>query len=343
MQFISAYHTDKGIRKSVNQDSLYLAEARTPLGLALLAVICDGLGGLARGELASAELTRAFASWFNSQLPTLVVAAGSREAQAGSPEAQAGSLDAASDSPNKQANAPAALEHDLEAQAGSPDTQAPSHDAALPADLGKRAPSHDAALATDLGKCAPSHDSSLAHALEQQIKDSWEALLASTNERMLAYAARNNLQLGTAVVALLLVADSYYAINIGDSRVYLLADDISQLTSDHTVVQREIDLGVISREQAESDPRRNVLLQCVGATTTIQPEFRSGRVAPGEVFLLCSDGFRHKLSQTELYERLNRAALTDARQMTDTLVNLTELNMQRREQDNISSILVKVI
>jgi serine/threonine protein phosphatase PrpC len=254
MQYMSAYHTDKGIKKRTNQDSLYLAEAQTPLGNALLTVICDGMGGLAEGELASAVLTQAFSHWFRQYLPAI--------------------------------------------------TQRRNCDAEV-------------------------------------IKVSWENLLTSTNDELLEYSARRHVQLGTTAVALLLLNQNYYAIHIGDSRLYQLTDALYQLTRDQTVVQREVDLGMLTPEQAERDSRRNVLLQCVGASAIIEPEFTWGSIQQNHVFMLCSDGFRHVITPQEIWERFNQAALQSEQQMLEGIIHLTELNKYRREEDNITAILIK--
>ena len=66
---MAAAQTDIGLVKQVNQDSLTVKVADTKLGEVSFAVICDGMGGLAKGELASAILVRAFEKWFYEQLP----------------------------------------------------------------------------------------------------------------------------------------------------------------------------------------------------------------------------------------------------------------------------------
>lgn len=72
MRFISAAHTDVGIKKKSNQDSLCLKIAKTRFGEVCLAVMCDGMGGLQRGELASATVIRRFSRWFESELPPML-------------------------------------------------------------------------------------------------------------------------------------------------------------------------------------------------------------------------------------------------------------------------------
>ena len=72
MNFITAFHTDVGIRKKTNQDSLLIHQAQTDAGNVLLTVICDGMGGLAKGEVASACMIRAFSDWFQTELPAML-------------------------------------------------------------------------------------------------------------------------------------------------------------------------------------------------------------------------------------------------------------------------------
>ena len=143
------------------------------------------------------------------------------------------------------------------------------------------------------------------------------------------------------MVILLIVDHVYYIGNIGDSRVYRLKDELEQLTKDQTFIQREMDEGRMTWDEARRDPRRNMLLQCVGASQVIEPVYHTGDVNPGEMFLLCSDGFRHVITQEELYEFLNPYRLLNEKSMQESLVYLTDLNKYRQEVDNISALLVR--
>jgi serine/threonine protein phosphatase PrpC len=179
--------------------------------------------------------------------------------------------------------------------------------------------------------------------LEGDIKASWEDLVYNMNSKVLDYSDLNHLQLGTTVVALLLYQGRYSIINIGDSRVYLFSDSLFQLTKDQTVVQREVDLGMLSPDEAERDKRRNVLLQCIGASAVIEPEFVQGSYDPGMVFMLCSDGFRHVIQPKEFWDHLNPEMIYSDQQIAYNLAYLTDLNKHRREDDNISAIGIKVV
>ena len=68
MEYVAAYHTDVGISKKTNQDSLAIKVVETKKGKIAFAIVCDGMGGLSKGELASKEVIMAFSDWFDNTL-----------------------------------------------------------------------------------------------------------------------------------------------------------------------------------------------------------------------------------------------------------------------------------
>ena len=102
-------------------------------------------------------------------------------------------------------------------------------------------------------------------------------------------------------------------------------------------------MGLITQEEGKKDPRQNVLLQCIGASSVVVPEFTEGKVSVGDEYLLCSDGFRHKITDSEIYGLLASNIMTNEAIMKKSLVDLVELNKGRKEKDNITAMLLKVI
>ena len=72
MSYLVALHSDKGIVRETNQDSLCVMEANTSAGKILMAVVCDGMGGLAKGEVASAAVVLSLCRWFEQELPAQI-------------------------------------------------------------------------------------------------------------------------------------------------------------------------------------------------------------------------------------------------------------------------------
>lgn len=256
MEYIAAYHTDVGIRKETNQDSLALKVVNTKEGNVAFAIVCDGMGGLAKGELASKEVIEAFSNWFDEVLVD--------------------------------------------------DIQNDTFE-------------------------------------EQKLVTQWDDIIQTQNWRLGTYGEKNHLQLGTTVSAILLYKDQYYIVHVGDSRVYELTNVVRQLTNDQTFIAREIAAGRMTPEQAKTDPRRSVLLQCVGASPVVEPEFSKGAITRNAVYMLCSDGFRHVISQDEMIEKIGPAIATDEEKMKYGAIYLTELVKNRGERDNITVAMVRTI
>lgn len=94
-------------------------------------------------------------------------------------------------------------------------------------------------------------------------------------------------------------------------------------------------------EEAKNHPRRNVLLQCVGASSVIEPDFYMGEYQCDSLFMMCSDGFRHVITPEEFYEKMRPEIMVTEEKMKETAVYFTELNKVRREDDNISVALIR--
>lgn len=252
MHFMAIAETDIGTTKGTNQDSVLIKHASTDDGEVLMAVVCDGMGGLAKGELASATVIRAFSEWFDKALP-----------------------------------------HELEN--------------------------------LDL----------------QVIGGKWGNLLRDLNGRIGEYGRRNSCSLGTTFTGCLFVGNQYVIAHVGDSRLYHIDSSMNLLTEDQTFVAREVRRGNMTPEQAKVDKRRNLLLQCVGASPMVEPQIFVGILEKG-AYMICSDGFRHEISETEMYESLNPINFVNKNAMHSNARYLIEQVKQRKERDNITVVLIKV-
>ena len=191
--------------------------------------------------------------------------------------------------------------------------------------------------------CIDTLSSILLHSNEPVSAGTLQSAFQQANTCVLKEASENESLsgMGATLVCAVLFPDEYLAANVGDSRAYYMRDYMQQITKDQTYVQREMDLGHMTYEQARRDPQRNVLLQCIGASPIIEPDFYTGNVDPGSAFLLCSDGFRHTITQEEIYEYLNPLKLFNENTMQEGVNYLTELNKYRQETDNISAVLIR--
>lgn len=252
MRFMATADSDIGISKDTNQDSVLIKHAKVDGEEVLLAVICDGMGGLSKGELASATVIRAFAKWFDEELPY-----------------------------------------------------------------------------------------ELKNVDMQVIGAKWALLLKELNAKILDYSKANGLEgVGTTFSGILFIGNQYVIGHVGDTRVYHIGASLNQLTTDQTFIAREISRGTMTLEQSKTDKRRNLLLQCIGASKVVDPQIICGKTAKG-AYMLCSDGFRHEISESEIYESLNPINLMNKDAMHNNARYLIELVKSREEKDNISVLLIK--
>ncbi|MBQ8961461.1 MAG: serine/threonine-protein phosphatase [Ruminococcus sp.] len=176
---------------------------------------------------------------------------------------------------------------------------------------------------------------------DQVIKSEWGRLVQKCNDKIKKYGELHNISLGTTLTAIMLTETRWFIVNVGDSRVYSIHDQVKVLTKDQTVVAQEVELGKLTEEQAKTDPRRSVLLQCIGVSGVVMPDHFTGTLTKDTVYMLCSDGFRHEISNEEMMQYLRPDVMTNENQMKDNMDELVELNKSRKEKDNITVISIR--
>jgi protein phosphatase len=140
-----------------------------------------------------------------------------------------------------------------------------------------------------------------------QAADQLRAALNEGNQRicdsMLSRAEWRGM--GTTMVVLLTVGETAVVGHVGDSRAYLLRDgQLRQLTSDHSWVNEQVKLGLLTHEQAQRHPMRNIVTRALGNQAQVDVELSEETIRPGDVFVLCSDGLNGMLTDDEICETL---------------------------------------
>ncbi len=162
-------------------------------------------------------------------------------------------------------------------------------------------------------------------------------LVARTGAEIRRYGRHRGIKLGTTMTALLQIGREYLAVNVGDSRIYLIDRKRARaITRDQSVIQDKLDKGLINREEACRDPQKNVLLQSVGAGASASPEVRRGVFEGDTTVLAVSDGFWRTLEDEELHDKLCPQMCVTAEDMLDQCRKLYDLAIGRNEEDNIS-------
>ena len=165
------------------------------------------------------------------------------------------------------------------------------------------------------------------------------AALSATNARLVAAAQGQGgrRMFGSTVVALLVHERHYMCLWAGDSRAYLLRRGrLHPLTRDHSLVQEMVDSGRLSADAANSHHRRNVITRAMGMDDSLVFESRHGRLAPGDRFLLCSDGLSGVMTDAEIEAVLRADSVHGAADW------LLETVLQRGAPDNVTLVLIGV-
>ena len=166
------------------------------------------------------------------------------------------------------------------------------------------------------------------------------ALIAANRQLAETVAEHSELTgMGTTVSAIVLHDDRVVISHIGDSRIYLLrSGELSQISTDHTFVQRLVDAGRITAEEAMVHPRRSVLMRVLGDVEA-SPEIDSMVLdtRPGDRWMLCSDGLSGVVSFEKLHELLS--AVAGAKQVADRLV---KASLDGGAPDNVTVVVLDI-
>ena len=153
--------------------------------------------------------------------------------------------------------------------------------------------------------------------------------------RAIYSAARQNAEysgMGTTVVALLVEDNRAALAHVGDSRAYRVRGGrIRQLTDDHSIVGELLRRHEISADDAREHPHRHVLTRALGVRGHVQPDLAELTLAPGDVFVLCSDGLTNHLEDSEIAKLASAGDDLDA-----GCAALIELANRRGGEDNIT-------
>lgn len=236
--------TDIGLQRSSNQDSYDYGYVDKDF--AVWAVVCDGMGGMAAGNVASAEAVKVISSAFQQNL--------------------------------------------------SP-------------------------------KSSP-------HFINNLLKSSIESANASVYN--MAVADENLRGMGTTVVAVVVIKGVAYFAHAGDSRAYLYSGgEISQITTDHSVVQSMVEKGQITEEEAKNHPNKNIITRALGIAPYIDIDFTDFSLNDGDIVILCSDGLTNCIDND-----LIKFAASD-NDFDSLATRLVDLANHNGGSDNITVIAVK--
>ena len=170
-----------------------------------------------------------------------------------------------------------------------------------------------------------------AVASETRLKEAF----VSANERVYHEAAKDASRegMGTTLTVVWVCGNTCYLGHVGDSRAYRLREGkLEQLSIDHSYVEELVQSGVITREQARTHPKRNLITRCIGVFREIDPQIVKLDWRESDVWFLCSDGLSGYVRDSEIESCLNDADLSPAQKLKE----LKDLALERGGADNIT-------
>lgn len=141
--------------------------------------------------------------------------------------------------------------------------------------------------------------------------------------------------MGTTVVAATCLGKYLQVANVGDSRLYIINDEIRQVTRDHSLVEEMVRMGGIDREAARNHPDKNIITRAIGARDTIEIDFFHEELKSGDIVLMCSDGLTNMLEDEEIGRILKSQGTIEER--AEKLVDAANSNGGK---DNIAVIII---
>lgn len=143
--------------------------------------------------------------------------------------------------------------------------------------------------------------------------------------------------MGTTMVAAVIVDGELFVANIGDSRLYVLKDDIQQVTMDHSLVEEMIRNGQLDRKNGRNHPEKNIITKAMGSRDEAMPDFFELTLDQGDKILMCSDGLSNMVEDDEICD-----ILLDSENDEKAVFSLIDKANYYGGNDNISTIVITV-
>lgn len=162
--------------------------------------------------------------------------------------------------------------------------------------------------------------------------------IETANRKLKEYAdAHQQMRgMGTTIVAAVIQGRTLLVANVGDSRLYIVGDEITQVTQDHSLVQEMVRLGQMNPQSAKNHPDKNIITRAVGVSEKVKIDIFERQLRAGEYIILCSDGLTNMVEDSVILQILHGAG-----SLSDKAERLIELANKNGGKDNITVIIIE--
>ena len=178
----------------------------------------------------------------------------------------------------------------------------------------------------------------IERSFEQSPVKIFEKAIKTANRKLREKAAEDEALsgMGTTVVAATVLGRYLQVANVGDSRLYVINDKITQITRDHSLVEEMVRMGGIDKETARTHLDKNIITRAIGATDTVDVDFFNVELNRGDIVLMCSDGLTNMLEDEEI-----RMIVSGQRDIIEKAQRLVAAANDNGGNDNIAVILIE--
>ncbi len=143
--------------------------------------------------------------------------------------------------------------------------------------------------------------------------------------------------MGTTFVGATINDNVLRVVNVGDSRLYIISNDIKQITRDHSYVEEMIMRGQIDRKQARTHEKKNIITRAIGAEATVEPDMFTVDVQKGDKILMCTDGLSNMIEDADILK-----IVKESNDIDEAVKELVITANENGGTDNISVLMVEI-
>lgn len=175
-----------------------------------------------------------------------------------------------------------------------------------------------------------SKDSEPVTILKEAIQKANELLLIESKEDESKHG------MGTTIVCATIVGSKMFVANVGDSRLYVISDQIRQITRDHSLVEEMVRMGEMDRKEARQHPDKNIITRAVGATENVDVDFFEVDLSEEDTVLLCSDGLTNMVDDASIYR-----IVKEQKTVENQVSRLVRVANENGGRDNITAVIIR--
>ena len=164
-----------------------------------------------------------------------------------------------------------------------------------------------------------------------KVDDEFERFLMDKAKESIDYEG-----MGTTLVVATFIDKSLYIANVGDSRLYIVNNEIQQITRDHSLVEEMINLGEIDRKNARTHEKKNIITRAIGVDSEVVADFFEVEYSKGDIILMCSDGLSNMIEDEDM-----KIIINEGNDLSEIANKLIEVANNNGGKDNISVVLVE--